>query len=345
MEITKGERIRLGLFLSFGLAAILGILFFYVGQRLMIVRAQYFTRFNESVAGLNPGAKVKWSGVEVGQVVKVEVDSLHLDYVIVHYEVDPGTPMKASLRANLVGGLSLTGLKSIELTGGDANEKTLPSGSEILAGTSQFKQLTGQAETIVLKTETLMNNLISITNDNNQANLANTLRNMSRLTANLDTLVYKNKGSLDSIAFQAKLTLQHGQKVAEEAQKIMADSKGIMEDLHKEVQGLQVDTRLDKMQNDVTRALSSYESSGKELEKILAQLDLQKTLSGIDNASKGMETAAKRADLLIYKSQEDFATSMKNLKEASENMADFSRQIKENPSLLLRSNEKQGRER
>lgn len=345
MEITKGERIRLGIFLVVGLSALVGILLFYIGKQLMIERTPFYTRFSESVAGLNPGAKVKWNGVAVGQVTALAVDSLHLNQVVVHFEVEPGTPIKPSVRANMVGGLSLTGLKSIELTGGVSDEANLEAGQEVLAGTSQLKQLTGQAETIILKTETLMNQLVALTSETNQANLSSSLRSISRITANLDLLLNKNRGSLDSMITHAQTILEQGGQIAHEARQVMDETHQMMADVQQQIQGLQLDQRVDQVTQSVERALQAYETSGKSLNEAIEKMHVQQTVEGLQAATQGIETAAKRADLVLYKAQDDFTQTMRHLKEAAENMADFSRLIRENPSLLFRNSEKEGRER
>jgi hypothetical protein len=48
---------------------------------------------------------------------------------------------------------------------------------------------------------------------------------------------------------------------------------------------------------------------------------------------------------MVKNSQEDIAVTVTNLKETMKNMNTFSRQIKENPSMLLRREEKTERAR
>jgi len=261
METTKAERIRLGVFLILSIVLVLGIMVFYLGKQLTNERTNYYTRFAESVDGLVPGAKVKWNGVTVGQVVLLNIDEKNLQEVIVHFEVEKGTPIKASMSATLVGGLSITGLKSIELTGGTPEEKILKENKEVQAGVSQMKVLTGQTERIVLKLEELMNNLLAVTGEKNQASFTNSLQNVNLLTAQL------------------------------------ADAK------------------------------------------------IDKTLLGIQNATTEIEAVTKRADMMLLQSQDDFVKTMKHAKQISENMDDFSRQIKDNPSVIIRGDDKQKREK
>ena len=57
METTRAERIRLGIFILFTLLLVIGTVAFIIGKELMERNTPYFTRFTESVDGLNLGAK------------------------------------------------------------------------------------------------------------------------------------------------------------------------------------------------------------------------------------------------------------------------------------------------
>ena len=63
------------------------------------------------------------------------------------------------------------------------------------------------------------------------------------------------------------------------------------------------------------------------------------------NAAKNVSSVAEKMEKTITLIQEDLTITMKKFKETSENMEDFSRIIKDNPSLLLREGNKQERGR
>jgi len=334
METTKSERIRLGIFLMISIALVLCIVGFFVGQQLLAKHTPYYTRFTESVNGLNPGAKVRWNGVEVGKVTKLEVDQQNLNAVIVHFEVQPGTPIKSSVQANMVGAFSLTGLKTIELTGGQQNDPNLPGGAFVQAGTSQLKQLTGQAETIVFKTESLMNNLLSITSDENLANLAGMLRHFNHLSGQLDSLVTINRAVLDSLPRNSRQSLKQ-LDLATNAAKLLLDSIQYAVNAINP-RGLGKSAQL---------TLDAFQKSANDLDHKIQDAEISKTLGSFQKAAGQVESTTKHTDQILNRSQEDIAASLKNMKEASENLADFAREIRANPSLLMRSEKKQDRER
>jgi phospholipid/cholesterol/gamma-HCH transport system substrate-binding protein len=67
--------------------------------------------------------------------------------------------------------------------------------------------------------------------------------------------------------------------------------------------------------------------------------------SDIDGTVRDYQLAAQEIQKMVRNSQEDVAVSITNLKEIMKNMNTFTRQIKENPSVLLRREEKQERQR
>jgi phospholipid/cholesterol/gamma-HCH transport system substrate-binding protein len=327
MEATASEKFRLGVFILCSSVLLIAFLLFLAGRALLVKEVRYYTVFTETVMGLNPGAKVRLNGVNVGQVTTIEVDTNDVTQVRVWFSVMPGTPIKPGMLCNLVGGLSITGLKSIELTGGNSHQPTLVDGSQIPAGTSQMKQLTGQAESIALKFETALNNLASLTGDENQANLALMLRNLARITSNIDTLIDNNQKHLEMVPQNLNTAIASLKDAS-------LKSKELIEELTRAEPG-----------KKLTKALASFEQTATIINKKVDEVPLKQMGNDLSTAAKSMESAGKRADVAIYRIQEDLTTSIRHLKETMENMNDFSRQIKENPSLLLRGEDKQERRR
>jgi phospholipid/cholesterol/gamma-HCH transport system substrate-binding protein len=318
METTKAERIRLGIFVLFASFLILGTVVFLIGKKITEKYAPYKTRFMESVDGLNPGAKVKLNGIVVGQVTSLEVDSEDLTAVIVNFEVSAATPVKTTMTANLIGGISLTGLKSIELSGGSPSDPNVPRGDFIRSSVSGLKQISGQAEHIAEKIEGIMNNLLSITNDYNQRRFSNIVTNLDNITARLDTTWVKNSKEINEIPKYAKLFLENSNAAAEELRSI---------------------------ENKIAIAVSRLDTLILHTDKKVQNTQVETLVKSANDAAKSIELLAKRSDQLIYRNQEDLSATVRYLREAVENLNDVSRQVRENPSLLIRGEEKQQRVR
>jgi len=316
METTKAERIRLGIFVLVVSSMILGTAAFLVGKKITEKYIPYKTRFMESVDGLNPGAKVKLNGIVVGQVTGLEVDSEDLTAVIVNFEVSAGTPVKTTMTANLIGGISLTGLKSIELSGGAPNDPNAPKGNFIQSSVSGLKQISGQAEIMAEKIEGIMNNFLNLTSDYNQRRFSNIATNLDNITARLDTAWLKNSKDINEIPRYAKLLLENSNAAAEELRTI---------------------------ESRIAVVIAKFDSLVLHTDRKIQNTQIEALVKSANDAAKAIELLAKRTDQLVYRNQEDLSTTARYLKEAVENLNDVSRQVRENPSLLIRGEEKQQR--
>ncbi len=318
METTKAERIRLGIFVLAMSSLILGTAAFLIGKRITEKYTPYKTRFTESVDGLNPGAKVKLNGIVVGQVTNLEVDEEDLTAVIVNFEVSAGTPVKTTMTANLIGGISLTGLKSIELSGGAPSDTNAKKGDFIPSSVSGLKQISGQMESIAEKFEGILNNLLSITDEPNQKRLAGISKNLDNMTSRIDSVLAKNSKEINELPRQTSQFLENSDAAV---------------------------TELRAIESKIAIVVTRLDSLTLHADKKIQQLDVETVIKNANDAAKAIELLAKRGDQLIYRNQENLSVTARNLREMAENFNDVSRQVKQNPSILMRSEEKQQRGR
>jgi len=318
METTKAERIRLGIFVLFMSSLILGTAAFLIGKKITEKYIPYKTRFIESVDGLNPGAKVKLNGIVVGQVTNLEVDEEDLTAVIVNFEVSAGTPIKTTMTANLIGGISLTGLKSIELSGGAPSDTNAKRGDFIQSSVSGFKQITGQVESIAEKFEGILNNLLALTDEHNQKHLAGISANLDKITSRIDSVLAKNSKEINGLPKQVGQFLENSNAAV---------------------------TEFRAMENKIAPVIARLDSLVLHSDRKIQNLQIEAVLKSTNDAVKAIELLAKRGDQLIFRNQEDLSITVRYLREAVENLNDVSRQVRENPSLLIRNEEKQQRVR
>lgn len=134
MKVT-GPFLRVGLLVMFGVAAVVGLVVFFGGDRITNGR-DFETYFSESVQGLNVGSAVKFRGVTLGQVTEIglaaaaygdqlanskRTDSLELVYARfrvdlskVGNDVNVEDAIKRGLRARLAT-QGITGISYLEL--------------------------------------------------------------------------------------------------------------------------------------------------------------------------------------------------------------------------------------
>jgi len=64
---------------------------------------------------------------------------------------------------------------------------------------------------------------------------------------------------------------------------------------------------------------------------------LSATVSSIDSAALSLKQVSQNLSLIVLQSHQDFAVSMRNLRDATENADQLTQMLVENPSLLLRN--------
>lgn len=294
MDVSKGEKARLGVFLLASGAILALVVFALVGRKIFVRKVEYFTRISESVSGVELGSPVKRNGVEVGQITAIETDSSDINKAVIRFEVAKGTPMKTDMTATL-GSFGITGLKYIEISGGSYDSPDVAPGGEIQSRMSVLGRITERADSIAAKVDRLLGNVISITESQNRQHIDRLIQSSAALSASLDTLVM---------------------------------------DVSKIRPGKRMDAILGEM-----------EGVAKELKVKIKRAEVEQTVKEYRKAAEGITGVAQKLDLTVLRVQEDLTQSMSNLKETMKNMNTFSRQIKENPSVIIRGESKQERQR
>jgi phospholipid/cholesterol/gamma-HCH transport system substrate-binding protein len=114
-----------GLFvLILGAVLIAGLLWLASGGALQKKYDLYLAIEDESVAGLNLNAPVKYNGVDVGKVQDIRLDPGNPERVNLLFAIERGTPIKEDTVAVLKT-QGLTGIAYVELSGGARNSPAL----------------------------------------------------------------------------------------------------------------------------------------------------------------------------------------------------------------------------
>ena len=106
-----------GFVLLLGAVLVAGALWLASGGAFQKKYDLYLAIEEESVAGLNLNAPVKFNGVDVGKVREIAIDPVHPERVNLLFAIERGTPIKDDTVAVLKT-QGLTGIAYVELSGG-----------------------------------------------------------------------------------------------------------------------------------------------------------------------------------------------------------------------------------
>ncbi len=324
--ISKAQKFRLGIFILLCSALLIGFFIIVAGNKLMERKDTYYIHYRDaSVNGLQIGSSVKYSGINIGGVDDISIDKEDIRNVIVKIGIKQGTPIKEDVYATLVT-VGITGLKQIELTGGSNEAVLLEPGARINAGSSYFDDITGKAEDIAEKLELLIQNLGEITNISNREKI-------SRILANSDTLISENRERVSEVLENLNLVIsENRQPIAATIANIGATSANLNQ------LSISANATLEKLNaildspeiRDVLVNTAQFSES-------LSQTDLVATIEDIRKAVNQINTTFAHVDLVVLRGRQDLLKSLEVLKETADYLNEFSRQISDDPSFLLRS--------
>jgi phospholipid/cholesterol/gamma-HCH transport system substrate-binding protein len=149
--------------------------------------AYYDIYFSGSVTGLNEGAPVRYSGVQIGRVIDIRLDPQNPEQVRVTLEVDATTEIKSDAVASLeITGI--TGVAYVEISGGSREAPTLTrlEGQRfpvIASRPSQLQTVFSSAPEVLNRLIVVGDRLSELLNDQNRAAITATLDNLQQLTA------------------------------------------------------------------------------------------------------------------------------------------------------------------
>ncbi len=311
---TKGQKVRLGIFIVLSLSALLVLLALITRQKFLQKQDFYYIAYeNVSVGGLEVGSPVKYLGIRVGVVEDISIDPENVNRVIVKVALKEGTPIKADAEA-LIAAIGITGLKTIEIRGGTNEAPLLKPGEYIPAGTSITEEITGRAEVISEKLEQVINNLQVFTRPENLNKITRFAEKSSHTFEQIDQLVAENRQQL-------KLTLIQTQRLTARLDTSMALLQETAKDIHRIVGS---DTLEQILAN--TRAVSLK----------LKEADLVTLIGQLREVAERTNRLLILMDHGIERGGADWVESMRKLKIASGYIEEFSRILQEDPSVLIR---------
>ncbi len=150
---------------------------------------QYKVYITESISGLAPEATVKFHGVDVGLVQKIQINPNNSEEVELTLKIKKGTPIRTDSTATLKF-FGITGLAFIEIGGGTKNSPLLITSKENIAtiptAPSLIKRLDEALSSVIFKLSDTLDRTNAIMNDKNTQNFSTTLETLKILTMQIN---------------------------------------------------------------------------------------------------------------------------------------------------------------
>ncbi|HLI22945.1 MAG TPA: MlaD family protein [Stellaceae bacterium] len=184
---TRANYIAVGLFVIALLGGIVVAALWFAHGQLSDHTTRYETYFASVGSGLGAGSPVRVSGVQLGHVVGVALDPDNPTQVRVTMDIAANAPIRSNSVASLET-QSLAGTTAIEITPGtkDAPPIAIQPGRSypiIWSRESNLDQIVDAVPNLVVKLTDVTDGLRQVLNDQNRRALAETLDNLSQLSA------------------------------------------------------------------------------------------------------------------------------------------------------------------
>jgi phospholipid/cholesterol/gamma-HCH transport system substrate-binding protein len=308
--MTHEQKTRLAVFLSLATVIFIAVVGFFIAPKLRDTGEVYVVNFrNTSVQGLIIGSLVKYRGVEVGRVVRIRVNPMDLDSILVDVKIRTDVVVKTDMTASMVF-VGLTGQKYIEISGGTLAAPNLAARGEI----STSRGLGEKADDIVNNIETTAKRITELLSPENLAKIDAFLTNVEKGSAAVSGVLDSRRSSLENTLISVE--------------KATADFA-------------QATKSLVPMTEDLDRLIKTVEAnSQKTLGNISERFSAEEMGLVIKDVRDFLATASlslKRVESILLEQQVELQRTFSNLSVTVDNLARFSREIADEPSVILRT--------
>lgn len=308
--MTHEQKTRLAVFLSLATVIFITVAGFFIAPKLRDTGEIYQVDFrNTSVQGVIIGSLVKYRGVEVGRVVRVRVNPTDLDSILVDVKIRPEVVVKTDMTASMVY-VGLTGQKYIEVSGGTLAAPNLPAHGTIPTS----RGLGEKADDIINNIETTAKRITELLSPENIAKIDAFLTNAEKSSATVSGVLDSRRASLEN-------TLLSMEKATADFAQATKSLVPLTEDLGRLVKTVEA-------------------SSEKTLDNIAKRFSAEELGAVIKDVRDFLATASvslKRVESVLVEQQAELQRTFASLGEAVDNLARFSREIADEPSVILRT--------
>ena len=275
--------------LVLGAVLIAGVLWLASGGALQKKYDLYLAIVDESVAGLNLNAPVKYNGVDVGKVQEIRLDPDNPEQVNLLFAIERGTPIKEDTVAVLKT-QGLTGIAHVELSGGTREAAPL----RAKAGThypvirtkpSLSARLENVLTTVLAKLDSTSNTINAILSDENRVAFTSALADIAAVSRTIAA----RKDTLD-------VAIAHAARTFDNSSRAMAQVEPVIERIGRSA------AAVEKMGVEVARTSASagktVEAAGADLKRFGAETlpELERLLGELSVLSTSLRRLTEQTE-------------------------------------------------
>ncbi|XKE44333.1 MCE family protein [Halomonas organivorans] len=235
--------------------------------------AWYEIGFNRAVSGLSEGNAVQYSGIEVGDVVRLRLDPRDPRQVRALIRVYSDVPIKQDTRASLALA-NITGTMNIQLLGGTPQSPRLQGDRDnpplIQAEPSPLSSLLANSEELFAQVDRLLTNANRLLSEENAESLTRTLGNLEVVSQAL----VDQRHALGEAGEQLEASLQGFSRLGETADGLLdEEGRATLQSARRAMQSLEATTaRLDSLTAGHEGSLARGLQGVGELDPVMREL-------------------------------------------------------------------------
>jgi phospholipid/cholesterol/gamma-HCH transport system substrate-binding protein len=273
----EANYVAVGAFILLVIAMGVGFVLWYTDARDRRDYALYEIYFAGSVSGLERGGPVRYLGVDVGRVRRIDIDDDNPGRVVVVAEIDRAAPISSATRASLglqgVTGLLYVNLKEVPDVNKSADLKQGERYPIIESVASDFDTFIASLPELMSRANSLLERVGRVLSDENLDNLSQTMANLREASKglpatarNIETLVAEVQATAVEIHAAAEglrgITTDVRPEIKQAVEKI-----GVVAD-----NLAQASARIDRLSRDSEVQLGHFANTGLfELERLVRE--------------------------------------------------------------------------
>lgn len=263
----------------------------------------YLAIVEESVAGLNVNAPVKYNGVDVGKVKNIQLDPSNPERVQLIFAIERGTPIKVDTVAVLKT-QGLTGIAYVELDGGAKNAAPLLAVGEdrypvIQTKPSLSTRLENVLTTVLAKLDNTSSNIDSLLSNENRESFKSALTDI----ASVSRTIAARKADIDAGIANVARTADNTARATQKLRPIIAKVEPLVDQLRVTITQINHSAAAIEKASDAaaiasTSAGKTVESAGANFERYTQETlpEVQRLLGELNELSASLKRLTEQTE-------------------------------------------------